>query len=261
MRQTPPMSWFAFHAVARHEVRAEQRAEQHREPRHRDGQRRPHLGNLNPGSPRALPRECGRRFVRNSRQVDTSWQKRSRLARPGASVGSRSGAAGESGPRGPGWSAPQRSSTLFGPISSTPLASDFDVLARVYHQHANPVLRRADAEVCEALAREVADQGGVLSHAGGENECVEAAERGRHRPDTGAQAVDVDLDRQARVVVVAFEQGAHVGRTREAKQAGLVLKRIGHRVDRDVVPLLGARAAGRDPPSQSAWPSRALRAG
>ena len=82
-----------------------------------------------------------------------------------------------------------------------------------------------DAEEPESRRRASADLGRVLAHAAGEDERVEAAERGGHRRDAGPQAVDVDVDRQPGVVVVAREDGAHVGVAGQAADAALAIER------------------------------------
>ena len=70
----------------------------------------------------------------------------------------------------------------------------------------------------------------MLADAAGEREHVEAAERGGHRRDPGAQAVQVDLEREpslASPVASAREDLAHVGGAGKPEQAGAVLERLG----------------------------------
>jgi hypothetical protein len=117
-------------------------------------------------------------------------------------------------------------------------ARDLEVLARGDHERARrgaPAAPISASAVARALAsassstprkpeprrRPRADLRRVLAHPAGEHERVEAAEGGRHRGDAGAQAVDVDVDRQPGVVVVARQHGAHVGVAGQAAQAAL----------------------------------------
>ena len=58
-----------------------------------------------------------------------------------------------------------------------------------------------DAEEPEPVGRLRADDRRVLAHAAGEHEHVEAPERRHHRRDRGAQAVHVDGNGEAGVVV------------------------------------------------------------
>ena len=64
----------------------------------------------------------------------------------------------------------------------------------------------------------------MLAHAAGEDERVEAAEGGGHRRDRRPQAVDVDVDRQPGVVVVARQDGAHVGVAGQPADAALAIE-------------------------------------
>ena len=94
----------------------------------------------------------------------------------------------------------------------------------------------------------------MLAHAAREDERVEAAEGGRHRRDRRPEAMDVDVDRQPGVVVVAREDGAHVGVAGQAADAALAVEPLFEGVGVDPVTqqpqhepgIDAARARGHD---------------
>ena len=74
-------------------------------------------------------------------------------------------------------------------------------------------------EVCQPGANQPPDDGGVLAHACGEDDHVEASERGRRRRDRAGHAVGEDSEREPRRVVVGAVQRPHGVRAREPEQA------------------------------------------
>ncbi len=83
-----------------------------------------------------------------------------------------------------------------------------------------------DAEEAEPLAHACAHEAGVLADAAREGECVEAAERGRHRRDCRREPVREDLEREPRARLCGSLQLLDARRdAREPEQARLVLER------------------------------------
>src|SRR4051812_14730420 len=98
------------------------------------------------------------------------------------------------------------------------LPGDLEVLAgahdegprrRVARRDVGVVVRRLvggrvdrDAEEREAVGGRGPDRGGPLADAAGEDERVEPPEGGGHRGDRGPEAMDVDVEREARVASV-----------------------------------------------------------
>jgi hypothetical protein len=82
----------------------------------------------------------------------------------------------------------------------------------------------------------------VLPDAAGEDQRVEPVHGGRHRGDARAEPVQIDVEREPRVVVRAPQQLAHVARAGEPGQSRAVLERV--------LELGGAHAPALDEPQQ-----------
>src|SRR5688572_6910326 len=80
----------------------------------------------------------------------------------------------------------------------------------------------------ETVADELTDARRALTDTACEDESVEPAKARDHRGDAGANAMDVDREREAGLVVLACQQLAHVSGPGEPQQSRIVLEGIRH---------------------------------